>query len=171
VTDLRTSEALSIIRNGPRSLAGRKLGVLVSDGVDAGLLGALQTAVAAAGAVVELVAPKVHGVTDSAGNHHAAKQKVNGGPSVLYDAVALLVSAEGAELLAGEATARDFVADAFAHAKFIGFAEAARPLLERAGVTPDEGCLAIDGQGSAERFVGMCRELRHWEREARVHAV
>jgi len=96
---------------------------------------------------------------------------VNGGPSVLYDAVALLVSAEGSKVLAGEATARDFVADAFAHAKFIGFAEAARPLMEWAGVSPDEGVVALDDTAAVERFVGLCRKLRYWDREPKVHAI
>ena len=32
-----------------------------------------------------------------------------------------------------ESTARDFVADAFAHCKFIGYVEAALPLFEKAG--------------------------------------
>jgi catalase len=54
---------------------------------------------------------------------------VNGGPSVLYDAVAILVSADGANLLANEAAAKDFINDAFAHAKFIAHSEAAKPLL------------------------------------------
>jgi len=57
VTDLAVSEKLSIIRNGPQSFAGRKIGVLVSDGVDAELLGALKAAAEAEGAMVELVAP------------------------------------------------------------------------------------------------------------------
>jgi len=35
------------------------------------------------------------------------------GPSVLYDSVALLLSPEGAELLKNEASARDFIANAF----------------------------------------------------------
>ncbi len=171
VTDLAVSDALSIIKNGPDSFAGRKIGVLVSDGVDADLLGGLKAAAEAEGAMVELVAPKVYGVTDSGGTHHPADQKVNGGPSVLYDAVALLVSADGANMLAGEATARDFVADAFAHAKFIAFAESARPLLDRAGVMPDDGCVVLDGRAAAGDFVELCRGLRYWQREAAVHAV
>ena len=43
-TDLPPSPALSIIGNGRRSFGGRKLGVLVSDGVDAKLLQAVQAA-------------------------------------------------------------------------------------------------------------------------------
>jgi catalase len=120
---------------------------------------------------MELVAPRVGGVTDSVGAQHPAKQKVNGGPSVLYDAVALLLSAEGAAQLAEEATARDFVADAFAHAKFIGYVKPARPLLDKAGVTPDEGCFVLEGKGAVEEFVALCRKLRHWPREPNVHTI
>src|SRR5690606_27238276 len=39
--DLPTSAALSIVRNGPESFAGRKIGALVTDGVDASLVAAL----------------------------------------------------------------------------------------------------------------------------------
>jgi hypothetical protein len=43
------------------------------------------------------------------------RKKIDGGPSVVFDAVALLVSDAGAEFLVNESTVRDFVADAFAH--------------------------------------------------------
>ena len=36
--DLKPSPALSIIKNGPKRFEGRKLGILVTDGVDAALL-------------------------------------------------------------------------------------------------------------------------------------
>ena len=39
----------------------------------------------------------------------------------MFDAVALILTEEGAERQAGEAAASDFVADAFAHCKFIAF--------------------------------------------------
>ena len=50
---------------------------------------------------------------------------IDGAPSVLYDAVALLPSEAAMDILLQESTVRDFVADAFAHCKFIGFVEAA----------------------------------------------
>jgi len=50
VGNLPPSPALSIVRNGPKSFKGRKVGALVTDGVDAGLLAALEKAVAAEGA-------------------------------------------------------------------------------------------------------------------------
>ena len=171
ITDLPPSPALSIVKNAPGSFKGRKLGILVSDGADAKLLAALEAAATQQGAMVELIAPKVGGFTASDGKQRPAKQKVNGGPSVLYDAVAVLLSPDGALQLQQEATARDFVADAFAHAKFIAVTKDAAPLLEKAGVEPDGGVMSLGGPKDAERFLELCSQLRFWEREPKVHAV
>ena len=111
------------------------------------------------------MAPTSGGSADSAGAKHPAKQSVEGGPSVLFDAVALVVSEAGATLLGSMPAARDFVADAFAHMKFIGHVAAARPLLDKAGVVPDDGVIALDAGGAAG-FVATSRRLRHWPREA-----
>ena len=145
---------------------------MVSDGTDAVLLAALQTALTAEGVVLELIAPKVGGVKLSDGAMVPAKQKVNGGPSVPYDAVAVLVSAEGAALLSNEATAKDFLNDAYAHAKFIGFVASAEPLLVKPGLTePDAGFVALKTAKDVATFVTKCRMLRFWEREPKVHAM
>jgi catalase len=172
LNNLPPSPALSIIRNGPTSFKGRKVGVLLTDGADAALFSALRLALEAEGAMLEVVAPRIGGVTASDGTAIPAKQKINGGPSVLYDAVALLPSAQGVALLAKEATARDFVWDAFAHTKFIAFAEPARQLFEKIGMTEhlDAGFIAVGTPGDATRFVETCRKLRFWEREPQVHA-
>ncbi|TDR30649.1 catalase [Aquamicrobium defluvii] len=168
--DLPASPALSIIENGPESFAGRKVGVLVSPGADAGLLRELQAAIDKEGAVMEVIAPRVGGVEASDGSWIEGKHMIDGGPSVLFDAVALLVSEEGAERLAGEATARDFVADAFAHCKFIAFSAGAVPLLQKAGVDPkaDEGMIVIDEPEAVSTYIESCRKLRLWSREMAV---
>jgi len=173
IKDLPPSGALSIIANGPKAFTGRKLGILVTEGVDAKLLAALQNAVEAAGGVYELVAPKVEGITCSEGMTLLVKQKINGGPSVLYDAVAVIPSAAGAALLANEATAKDFVNDAFAHAKFIAYSAEALPLFGKANLVADmdAGCVELTAPADAETFIAACGELRFWEREAVVHAV
>jgi catalase len=168
--DLPPSPALSIIENGPPSFAGRKVGVLVSPGCDGALLKTLQAAIEKEGAVMEVVAPKVGGVTAEDGSRVPAKHMIDGGPSVLFDAVVLLLSEEGAERLTHEAAARDFVADAFSHCKFIGFTSGALPLLAKAGVAPDadEGLVALDATEGVPRFIDRCRRLRLWAREMAV---
>ena len=170
---LQKSPALSIVLNGPPSFKGRKLGALVTDGVDIGILQALKTALEQEGALLELIAPHVGGVEASDGSWVAAAQQVNGGPSVLYDAVALLPSKDGAKVLMKEPTARDFVADAYAHCKFIGYIEAARPLFEKAGVSDslDDGCIVLAGPESCAEFMARCRQLRFWAREAAMQRV
>ncbi len=173
VTGLKPSPALSILANPPGTFKGRKLGVLVSDGVDADLLKAVQTAFHQEGAVVKLVAPMVGGVGANDGSWIEADEKIDGGPSVVFDAVAILLSEAGAQLLAEESTARDFVADAFAHCKFIGHSSPATKLLEKAGIAAsrDSGVIQLGGPADAGRFLEACRHLRLWEREAAVKRV
>jgi catalase len=166
--DLKPSPALSIIKNGPKRFEGRKLGILVTDGTDTALLNALQAAVKKAGALTEIIAPVVGGVKASDGSWIEAQQMIDGGPSVLYDAVALLPSKAGAANLMQHAPARDFVADAFAHCKFIGYTESASDLLEKAGVMMDDGVIALNGRSDVEGFVQTLGALRLWSREAAV---
>ncbi|MBZ9754517.1 catalase [Mesorhizobium sp. ESP6-5] len=168
--DLPPSPALSIIENGPDSFKGRKVGVLLSNGTDTALFEELRSAIETEGAVMEVIAPKVGGVDAADGSHIEARHMIDGGPSVLFDAVVLLLSEEGAEMLLDEAAARDFVSDAFAHCKFIGFTAAAQPLLAKAGVAPDadEGLIGLDTAGSVKTFIEACRKLRLWARETAV---
>ena len=49
-----------------------------------------------------------------------------------------------------ESTARDFVADAFAHCKFIGYVEAAVPLFEKAGIAERTSTRAFIALASPE---------------------
>ena len=172
-TDLDKSPALSILLNGPDSFAGRKLGILITDGVDAKLLKAVQKAFVEGGAVVKLVAPHVGGVEANDGSWVTADEKIDGGPSVVFDAVAILVSPEGAELLVDESTARDFVADAFAHMKFIGYSEAAAPLMAKAGLPPegDDGLVPLNAARDAVAFFDKCADLRLWTRAPNVKQV
>jgi catalase len=89
----------------------------------------------------------------------------------LYDAVALLPAAAAMDDLLQESSVRDFVADAFAHCKFIGYVESALPLFEKSGVaieTLDEGCIAIGNSKQAKLFVDSLAKLRVWGREPNV---
>ncbi|RMC37224.1 catalase [Paracoccus alkanivorans] len=168
--DLEPSPALSIIENGPKSFAGRKLGVLVDDGSDATVLKKLQQALKKEGAAMELIAPAIGGIESSDGEKMPADHMVDGGPSVLFDAVAIVLTKNAAKRLSQEATALDFVSDAFHHCKFIGFTEGAAELLSAAGVEPkaDKGVVPLDSPASAANFVDACRQLRIWEREEKV---
>ena len=45
---------------------------------------------------------------------------------------------------------------------------AAVPLLTKAGVQPDGGCLELGRQGDPHEFVKTCAQLRHWARASQV---
>ncbi|MEO1987168.1 MAG: catalase [Martelella sp.] len=165
------SPALSIQKNGPESFKGRKLGILLADGFDGAKLDALKTRFEDAGAVVEIVAPKRGGTRDAAGRLVKGDHKVDGGPSVLFDAVAIIASKEGAGTLRQETTARDFVADAYAHLKFVLFSPEAGPLLAKAGVSEPEkepGFFPFETPSDAAPFLEACAKLRVWERERKM---
>jgi len=138
--------------------------------VDIDLLTGLMAAIRKEKAVCELIAPKVGGVTASDGSWVEAHHMIEGGPSVLFDAVALLTSAEAIDDLVKEATARDFVADAFQHCKFIGYDESAMKLLEKAGIEDalDEGVVALPGEYGLAAFASEIGKLRVWGREPSV---
>ncbi|SFB10511.1 catalase [Poseidonocella pacifica] len=165
--DLKTSDKLSILKNGPDSFKGRKLGILVTDGMDKTVYDALVKAVEAEGGMVEVVAPKVGGVTTSSGEKLKANQKIDGGPSVLYDAVALVVSEEGAKQLAEMLPGKQFVADAFGHGKFIASTPEAAPLFDASGVNEtDDGMMTLKAASDAPAFIKVCRAVRFWDRMA-----
>ena len=169
--DLPPSEALSIIRNGPDSFAGRKLGILVSDGAPVTLVKALVKEVEQIGAVYEIVAPRIAGAALDDGTVVEGKQKIDGGPSVLYDAVALILSADGAAQLVKDKAAKDFVSDAYAHCKFIAYVDDALPLIDRAGISEadmDEGLVRLEGADDVAPFLTLCAQLRFWDREFSV---
>ena len=165
-TDLPPSPALSIVQNGPDSLAGRKLGVLVSDGVDADVVSHLKAAAESRGVTVEFVAPAVAGVEASDGSWIAADEKVGGGPSVLYDIVAVLPGPQSADALSKDPGARDFVTDAFAHCKFVGYAGGADKLFQATGIAEnmDDGFVDLAG-ASADDLFEKSLALRYWARE------
>lgn len=168
--DLEELPSLSIVGKGPQRFEGRKLGILVADGTDAGILKALKTALTKAGATFEVIAPKIGGANASDGSWIEADQMIGGGPSVLYDAVALLPAESAMDDLVQESTARDFVADAFAHCKFIGYIEAVMPLFEKAGIANslDEGCIALASPKDIAGFIGTLGKLRFWGREPKA---
>src|SRR4051794_5988736 len=166
-TDLPESPALSLLAHGPESFAGRKLGVLLTDGADLSLLEQLRAEAERRRVNVELIAPKVGGVTADDGSAVTADQKLDGAPSVLYDAVVILAENDGAQQLAALPPARDFINDAFAHCKFIAHTPGATALFEAVGLAEkvDDGFIALNGHGSISELLDTCARLRHWDRE------
>jgi catalase len=162
--DRPASPALQLIGKMKATLEGRSVALLVEDGSDGGHVQRLRQAVAKAGAVLKIVAPKLGGVRLADGSHLSADGQLAGTPSVMFDAVAVVLSDAGAQNLMREAAAIDFVRDAFGHLKALAIDAGGQRLLQAAGVEPDEGVIAIT---EIERFISAAQQ-RQWGREAKV---
>jgi catalase len=167
VKDLPPSPALQLIGKAKDTLEGRVIGILINQGSDAALIAALKKAVVAAGANVKLVAPKVGQVKLSDGSALAADGQLAGTPSIMFDAVAIVLSKDGATALTKESAAVDFVRDAFGHLKAIAADAGAKILLDKAGVVPDNGVMAAT---DTKAFLAAAK-TRQWKRESSVRTL
>ncbi len=162
--DLDPSPALSIIAKQQPTLEGRKVGCMIGDGFDRGLVDKLRAAVTSEGAMFELVAPKVGGALAADGTQVKADHMILGGPSVIFDSVVVAPGAAAIPSMLLEAAAKQWVADAYAHCKVIGVVGAAQPLLDAAGVKPDAGVINVTA-GSIRDYIAAAKEGRVWKRE------
>ncbi|MEO8922744.1 MAG: catalase [Caldimonas sp.] len=167
VQDMNASPALQIIGKMKATLQGRAVGILVADGSDGARIASLKRAAIDAGASVKIVAPKIGGVKLADGSRLAADGQLAGTPSVVFDAVAIILSEAAAQKLAHEGAAIDFVSDAFGHLKAIAIDRGGQSLLQVAGVAPDGG--VVDAQ-DLRAFIAAA-STRQWAREASVRTL
>jgi len=164
VQELAPSPALQIIGKMKETLVGRAIGILVADGSDGALVQMVKKAVLEAGASVKIVAPKIGGAKVADGSLLAADGQLAGTPSVLFDAVAVILSSEGAQMLSKEGAAIDFVHDAFGHLKAIAVDAGGKALLQAANVSADAG--VVDASNT-DAFITAAK-TRQWDREKAV---
>ncbi len=163
--DMKPSPALSLVHKAPKTIEGRKIGVLVTDGTDAAFVASLKAAVEKAGAKLHVVAPKIGGVKGTGGKRIDADHQLAGGPSIFFDAVVVAPSVEGAKMLEREAAAVDWIRDAYGHLKVIGATETAGRLLERAGAASDAGVIGVRSAKDIATFIEAAKGGRIWDRE------
>jgi catalase len=157
---MKVSDALSIQKQAKKTFEGRKVGILFAEGSDKASIDKLKADIEAAGGTVKLVAPKVGGIPVK-GGELKADEKLDGAPSVVFDAIASVLMPDAAEKLTKNAAAIQWFADAFAHCKTIGHCKGSQILLDKANVEKDEGVVPW------EELVKV-GPVRHWAREPKV---
>ena len=165
--DRPASPALQISVKMKATIEGRAVGILVNDGSDAALVAALRKGAIDAGASVKIVAPRLGGLKLSDGSLLKADGQLVGTPSVLFDAVAVVLSDPGAKALAQEGAAIDFIRDAFGHLKAIAIDAGGQKLLQTAGVKPDSGVIRA---ADVAAFIEAAK-TRQWAREPGVRSL
>jgi len=167
VRDLAPSPALQVIGKMKDTLVGRAIGILIAEGSDGAVIKKLKKAAIKAGASVKIIAPKVGGAKLADGLILAADGQLAGTPSVLFDAVAVILSDAGAIALSKDGAAIDFVRDAFGHLKAIAVDAGGLRLLQAANVGHDAGIVEADDK---EAFIAAAK-TRQWEREKFVRTL
>lgn len=158
--DLPVSDALSIQKNWNVTLQGRKVGLLFSEGSNKAEIDKLIAAIEAEGGSVFKIAPKI-GPLELDGGSLQADGQLAGSPSVLFDAIAMILSPAEAQKLALNAGALEFVADAFGHLKAIGHCDGSKVILARARIEADDGVTHYNELPETAK-------RRYWAREPHV---
>ena len=149
------------------TIQGRVIGIMVAEGSDRGQIDKLIKEVMEIGVKIKFVAPKIGDIKLSDGSILKVDGQLAGTPSVLFDAVAIILSDTGALQLSKEAAALEFVRDAFGHLKAIGLGLGAKTLFEKAGLERDKGVVDLSNLSS---FLELAKG-RQWEREATVRTL
>ena len=159
--DLPASPALSIQRNAKQTIEGRSIGILINEGSDKDKIEHLKNMIREHNGVPALIAPRAHGIKLSDGSKVDVDGILAGMPSVVFDAVAVVLSKEGTDKLVKELTAVQWVQDAYAHLKAITYTKESQGLLEKAGVDMNVRGISTDLGAEFIKNAGT----RFWERE------
>ncbi|MBC7788007.1 MAG: catalase [Methylophilaceae bacterium] len=165
--EMPPSPALQSIGNMKETLQGRCIGILIADGSDATAINNVKKAVVNAGANAKLIGPKIGGAKLSDGAIQKIDGQLAGTPSVLFDAVVVILSTDVAKQLSVEAAAIDFIRDAYGHLKAIAVDKGGELLMKAANLASDKGVLnALD----VEAFIAQAK-TRQWDREKMVRTL
>jgi catalase len=161
------SPSLALVEKMKPTLKGRCVGILIDDGTDASQLAKIKEAIQSIGGAIKVIAPKITGAKLEDGTLHSVDGHLAGSPSVLFDAVCILLSKTSAERLSQESAAIDFVRDAYGHLKALGLDAGGRVLFSSTGLTVDSGVI------SAEQHAAFIKAAttRQWKREPRIRTL
>ncbi|MGC3895915.1 catalase HPII [Pseudomonas urmiensis] len=169
---LAKSPALSQMNHpGSVGIKGRKIALLVADGVDGADVDRLVKALEAQSARPLLLGPSSAPVKTADGKALAVDASMEGMPSVLVDGVLLPAGKASLQALGESGLAKHYLLEAYKHLKAIGVAKEAKALLDKLGLKEDMGLLVGDDQKAVDAFVKAVEGHRVWEREAAAESV
>ena len=175
---LARSEALSMANTIKDSIKTRKIAILAADGVDEESLIPVRNALIAAGAVVDVIAPKLGLIVSKNDIHIRVDKSFLTAASVLYDGVYVAGGTNCVATLADDADAIHFLNEAFKHCKAIAAYDDALQVLQStyfsrklpednsdATVLREGIVLGTDTDKLSKQFIAALSLHRFWERE------
>ena len=171
--EVTKSPALSLnARPGNGGIQGKRIALLVENGVDGAMLQSLVKDLLATGTVPRIVGPRLGAVRGTTGELEV-DTSVEATPSVLFDGVVLSGNKDVVKALSRDGRVLEFLKDQYRHCKPILALGDADALLSAAGIPstlpdgrPDPGLiLAKTASAGTARFIAALRKHRHFERE------
>ena len=169
--EVTTSKALSLFaRPGDGRIKGRKIAILIADGVDGEGAMAVHEALTNAGAVPRLVAARLGPVQSASGDALDPDATLETMPSCLFDAVVVPDGEAAADALCALGHAVEFVRDQYRHCKTLLAVGAGAALLEKASIPTDQEDPAVivassaNASASTRSFTAAVAKHRNWDR-------
>jgi catalase len=175
---LTMSPALSMANSPKDSIKSRKIAFLAADGVDGASLMTVKTALEGAGAMVEIIAPRLNFILSETSEEIPVNHSFLTAASVLYDAVYVPGGTNSVATVEAEANAVHFLNEAFKHCKAIAADAGAMQVLESTyfskklpedfsdkSVLINGVVIGDDAKNLARQFIMAIAQHRFWERE------
>ncbi|WP_028695811.1 catalase HPII [Pseudomonas cremoricolorata] len=171
-SSVKASPALSQMNlPGTVGIKGRKIALLVADGVDGASVDRLTKAFEAHSARVLLLGPSSAPVKTADGKQLKVDASMEGMPSVMIDGLWVPAGKAAHDALANSGLAKHFLLEAYKHLKPMGLAAEGKALLTTLGLKEDKGLLLGDDKKAVEALVAVLKEHRVWDREAAAEAI
>jgi catalase len=152
-----SSPALSMNKRA-ESIKGRKVAILIDDGVDETMLDVITAALEEQQALFDFIAPHAGHVTAKGGANVKINKAAPNAPSVLYDA-AIVPGGTRSESLVGSKLAHEFLGEAFWHGKPLAFFGEGADLREGVHLPSGEDGV-LEGEVDMTAFIDMMKQHR-----------
>lgn len=169
---IQSSAQLSMANTIKDTIISRKIAILTADGTNGTQVDKMKKALAGAGAVVEIIAPKLGEVSTEKGVSIPVDKTLMTVSSVLYDAVYIPGGSKAIAALAQKPDAVDFISLANKHCKPVAFEEDADPLIQKTSIGDDmrakkslAGIVSGKEKDLSRDFIKAIAQHRFWERE------
>src|SRR5579863_4733979 len=171
---IASSAPLSMANTIKDSIRSRKIAILTADGIDGVQVDKMKKALTAAGALTEVIAPKLGQVSTIKGVAIPIDKTLMTVSSVLYDAVYVPGGSKAIQMLAQKPDAVEFISQAYKHCKAIAFESETDPLIEKTLIGEDlrdkktiPGVIISSGpeKDLSKDFIKAIAQHRFWERE------
>ena len=134
--EIACSESLSLMHRPAPTIEGRRVALLIADGVDEAAMTQIHAAFVARHAMPRFVGPRVGPFDGVDGGVIVADSSMQGEPGFLFDAVVLPMGKDAIAALGHVDDTVDYLKAIYRHGKTIVASSEDHPLLEQAGISP-----------------------------------